>query len=124
MKQILTLITLAVVLLVSCKKSATNNTSFIGKWKLVKTLADPGDGSGQWQSVPAGDNKFIQFNNDESLESNVYTEFNKYRIIDSVRIDFLKADGHSYWFRYKINASSLEINPPCIEACGARFIKE
>jgi hypothetical protein len=121
-KQILTLITLVVALLVSCQKSAVYNNSFIGKWKLIETLADPGDGSGKWQ--PAASNQFIQFNTDGSLQSNIYPDFKKYRIIDSARIDFLKTDGHSFWFRYKFNSSFLEINPPCIESCGARFIKE
>jgi len=45
----------------------------VGKWILVETLSDPGDGSGQWRPINKPDYYFLQFNTDNSIESNTYT---------------------------------------------------
>ncbi|MEO6454292.1 MAG: hypothetical protein ABIN97_09480 [Ginsengibacter sp.] len=124
MKPIILLTFCLIIFVIACKKSTTYNNTFIGKWKLVETLSDPGDGSGQWQPVATGTYEFIQFNTDSTIQSNKYTDFKKYRVPDSVRIEFIRSDGTVFGYRYKFNQASLEINPPCIEPCGARFIKQ
>lgn len=114
---------LCISFVVACKKNSLTAGSFTGKWKLIATLADPGDGSGQWQPV-TGTDKFIRFNADSSLESNIYTDYKRYRVSDSVRIEFIQSNGTSILLRYKFYPSMLQINSPCIEPCGARFTKE
>lgn len=118
--------TILAVLLIACSKSETDKieNTLLGKWKLTSTLADPGDGSGQWRPVSEqSDYLYIKFNADSSIESNGYSDFKKYSVTDSVHLEFTRTDKTKIRYWYKVNNSNLELNAPCIEACGERFIR-
>ena len=69
MKRKTILIFIAVVL-ASCeyKDLRTSVSVLIGKWKLIETLVDPGDGSGTFTNVSS--NKMISFYSDSIFYSN------------------------------------------------------
>lgn len=111
----------------SCKKDKATSEAveIYGKWKLTETMNDPGDGSGKYIKE-TGEPKYLSFNKDGKLEGDaLYMDVFRYRILDSTRIEILYQNYVSpqvYW--YKLTSKTLEINPPCIEGCGLRFIKQ
>lgn len=117
MYRFFTLIILA-IFFISCEKT-DENTTLVGKWALVATLNDPGDGSGQWQTV--SEDSDIELFADGSVKTHNFSDFQTYRVIDSVRIEFTSADNARFNYRYRLQGRLLELNPPCIEPCGLRF---
>jgi hypothetical protein len=121
-------ISFASALFICCNKSSSvTNATLIGKWGLIETLADPGDGSGKWKPVDHPNNDFVVFNRDETMLSNTIgrmMEVKRYQIIDSVTIKFLFDDGNGYNMFYAIKGDTLTIMGGCIEACGSKFIKK
>ncbi|HUH34063.1 MAG TPA: hypothetical protein VLZ28_08915 [Daejeonella sp.] len=100
----------------------------MGKWKLSETLADPGDGSGQWRKVSRGTDDYIVFGIDGKLSGNAFKEYSTYAVQDSVTLQFKKADGVTYQnYRFQLQGGALSMSPAgpimCIEACGIRFKK-
>jgi len=105
-----------------------NPAVLTGKWKLSETLADPGDGSGQWQKVPKESKDYIVFGEDGKLSGNAFEEYSTYAVQDSTTLKFTKPDGVTYQdYRYKLQGGALSMSPAgpimCIEACGIRFKK-
>jgi hypothetical protein len=130
MKQIL-LILAVVTIIVSCKKSDNNNDSpgeVYGKWKLTETLFDIGNGQGKYTKV-SGEAKYLKVeksgNQAGKFKGDAMPNLLSFKILDSVRMEVY---GKTYQmpivFRYQVSANSLELNPPCIEGCGYRFIRE
>jgi len=111
-----------IILSVSACEKFGSETSLTGKWKLTETLADPGDGSGQWVSVKKSD-KYLQLNSDGTLSGNSFSNYKQYRIIDDQKIEFINQNGTATIHNYKLSGNSLEISGACIEACGSRFKK-
>lgn len=69
MKKIILLIT-SIGILISCSKDENENsvtTELVGQWKLIEQLADPGDGSGTFQSIDS--EKTIEFSENEIVTS-------------------------------------------------------
>lgn len=109
--------------LVSCDKNDQSPENLYGKWKLTEQLADPGNGSGTWQKV-TGKAKYVNFDKEGALTGEALPEFIKFKIIDTVRIQFAqKGTADSIIYYYKIKGDDLILNPPCIEACGIKFVK-
>lgn len=107
-----------------CKKSATSETEIYGKWKLIETLADPGDGSGKYMPVE-GAAKYVLLEESGKISGEAFPEAISFRIVDSIRLEITFKDRKepiSYW--YKHSGDILNINPPCIEACGNRFRRD
>lgn len=128
MKKYILLGVIIVGLLASCDKNLITspyNTSITGRWKLLETLSDPGDGSGEWVKAKSN-NSFIQINGDGTFRS-FDTEFNgvrSYKIIDSSVVELTFDNNTSKInYRYKLDGSKLELNPPCIEACGFKYLR-
>jgi hypothetical protein len=106
----------------ACTKSADNNSSIIGRWKLTETLADPGDGSGKW--MPATTNYIIQFNEDSTAYENPvnpYRNVNRYSVTNDSTLTLFYSNGTSFSFYFKIESNTLTITGGCIEACGAKY---
>lgn len=131
MKKGLSITTLILpILLICCSKSSEtanpNNSALIGKWILVGALADPGDGSGKW--IPVNNsNSYLQFNADNSIKSNTYSEFGgliKYETKNDSLVSFIYANGNIVSLFYEINKDSLTLSGGCIEACGSKFIRQ
>ena len=99
-----------------------------GKWKLSETLADPGDGSGEWKKVSRETNSYIVFKEDGSLSGDAFADYTTYAVQDSIILKFTKADGVTFQnYGYKLQNRALSLSPAgpirCIEACGIRFKK-
>ena len=106
----------------ACTKSADNNSSIIGRWKLTETLADPGDGSGIW--MPATTNYIIQFNEDSTAYENPvnpYRNVNRYSVINDSTLTLFYSTGTSFSYHFKIESNTLTIMGGCIEACGTKY---
>lgn len=103
----------------ACQKSDQEN-SLIGKWKLTETLADPGDGSGKWQSVK-NSSSYLFLNADGTVSGNGFTHYKLFNVIDNQTIEFIYQDNSKIILFYKLQGSSLEITGGCFEACGSRF---
>ncbi|WP_147203520.1 hypothetical protein [Segetibacter aerophilus] len=102
------------------------NSAIVGKWFLVETLADPGDGSGRWTPVSDPNRYYMKFNSDGSLENNtpgILANLRRYKTPNDSSINFVYPDGASFSLRYKIEGNSLTLSGGCIEACGSKFIR-
>ena len=116
-------------LLYSCnqvKTKSDGSNAIIGKWKLTETLADIGDGKGQWAAVPQNDSTSIQFNENGTIESmeSGFKAVKAHQIVDSANLEITFQNNQpKINYRYKVQNEILELNPPCIEACGFRYVR-
>ncbi|WP_316734602.1 hypothetical protein [Pedobacter aquatilis] len=108
----------------SCKKLASDGPGEIyGKWKLTETLMDPGDGSGKYKKVK--ENLFLTFDKSGNVNGDAAPELQKFKILDSVSIEFTSKNySIPLTYRYKVTERTLTLNPPCIEGCGLKFIRQ
>jgi hypothetical protein len=102
------------------------NSTLTGKWKLVESLADPGDGSGTWMAVSNSTQLLLNVNG--TMSGNTFTEYIGFILKDSVTLTFSQADNTIQNYRYYIHQDTLSMSPDgpiwCIEGCGIRFKKE
>lgn len=129
------LIFLSLGVLFSCEKEENPvnepENTLIGNWKLIETLADPGDGSGTFNTVQS--NKIITFENDGIITSNGNlcdmsidsdnATSGTYSITD---MTFSSSDcsNPDYHFTFEENGNILIIDYPCIEPCRAKYEKQ
>ena len=119
--------------IIACDKNSDDEKSgnnIIGKWRLIEVLADPGDGSGTYQPVIS--DKYIEFHSDKTITSNGAlcdmtigsnnSSSGTYSLADST-ITPLGCGIPSLEYGFTIKNSILFINYPCIEPCGAKYIK-
>jgi len=118
----------AILLIVACGKESvkSGNASLTGKWKLVQTLMDPGDGSGVWTVAFASTE--LQLNADGTTSGTAFPTYVSYVVKDSVTLTFTLNDKSLQNYRYKISHDTLSMSPDgparCSEACGIRFKKQ
>ncbi len=126
-----TLFLMCVVVFFSCNKDDDNKQKeIVSKWKLIEVLADPGDGSGNYQPVESG--VTIEFYEDGTVSSNsslcyMGTEANEpstgtYSLTELI-ITPNNCD-YSLNISFEQNDSLLLISYPCIEPCGVKYKKE
>ncbi len=128
MKNIILGLVLLMSALNSCSNSAAVENELTGSWKLVETLADPGDGSGTYQPVES--EKTITFNSDgtvrvlngsfcptggESNPSGVGT----YSIKDMM----INPKDCESRIQFEVKNANLILSFPCIEPCGEKSVK-
>lgn len=128
---ILLLITSFSLLSCSNEDAFNNTTGMIGTWKLVATLADPGDGSGTYQDVDYEET--ISFYPDHSFvylnDQRFCTEGNFFVSNDNSNRGELKFTNCPHMgmmdmsFSYTMDGNVLIVRAPCIEACGNKYIK-
>lgn len=130
MKKTTLLLLFSFLFLTSCggsKKDKTGKESITGKWKLVETLADPGDGSGTFQPVESektiefrDDGTFVVYNGylcppaEQSGPSTGTYSLSELTISPKncdTTITFERSDG------------MLILRFPCIEPCGEKYAK-
>jgi len=105
-----------------------NTKDVSGKWQLTESLADPGDGSGTWQTVENGRtleftaNGIVQsstsFCNDREVNETSYNSAEKLIITD--------CGENTFELKYELKEGNLFVtphNPRCVEACGSKFSK-
>ena len=122
MKKVALLI-LVVFAFSACKKDI-KNSELIGKWKLIESLADPGDGRGTWQPSDPSNPKYIEFLKDGTLMFTPSGQYDseRYEITSDSTMTFFRGSGNST-MRYHMSGNLLTLNSPCIEACGSKYIK-
>lgn len=121
-------ILLIILFFTACKKDGhTANTTLTGKWKLIESLADPGDGSGTWQPVSANPTIYVQFENNGKLSGTAFPGDVSYVVKDSVTLTFTSKDNVVQNYRYLIKIDTMFMSPDgpirCIEACGMKYVK-
>ncbi len=107
----------------ACKKNNAENSSLIGKWKLTEYLADPGNGSGTWQPADPLHPEYLEFKKDGILifsANNIYNP-DHYQITSDSTMIFIRSV-ENFPIRYHLYGNQLSLYPPCIEACGERYI--
>jgi len=130
MKKILLLSGLLFIL-ISCSKDNTDSeTDLIGEWKLIEVNADPGDGSGTFQSVES--DKVVVFLKNGTVTSNgtichISTDSNNptsgtYSLTDST-ISSPDCVQTEFEISFELINSKLILRYPCIEGCQEKFIK-
>lgn len=94
----------------------------IGKWLLIETLMDPGDGSGVYQSVQS--NETITFNNNGTFTSSegMCNGEEKTGTFDLDNL-IITPSNCTFTYTFKLEGSNLILHPPCIEACGLKYKK-
>ncbi len=112
-----------------CKKggaSAENpDPSIYGKWFLIASLSDPGDGSGQWQAVQTPHDNYITFKTDSTIETNYSTGLaQRFTLTGNSIIHFVVAPGDTVNNSYHIDHNILTLMGGCIEACGQKFVRD
>ena len=129
MKHYACLLLIAATLLVAaCGKESVKggNATLAGKWKLVESLNDPGDGSGKW--LPVTTSTQLQLNTNGTMGGTIFPNYVSYTIKDSVTLTFSQADKTIQNYRYKISHDTLSMSPDgpirCYEPCGIRFKKQ
>jgi hypothetical protein len=118
------------ILIFSCGKASNqateNNSSLLGRWILVETLADPGDGSGKWTAVDKPNYYYLQLNADSTVETNYLTGLGgarSFTLVNDSAISFTYGNGQTIKNGYRNDNSSLTLTGGCIEACGAKFAR-
>ncbi|SDF97620.1 hypothetical protein SAMN05421827_102293 [Pedobacter terrae] len=128
MRKILLLLALVGIINGSCKKSDDRPGEVYGEWKLTETLADIGNGQGKYKKV-TGEAKYLKVERSGDqvgrFTGNAMPNLLSFKILDSVRMEVYSSNYQMpAIFRYQVSAKSLELNPPCIEGCGYRFVRK
>lgn len=119
----LTLFIGLVLSIASCKKENNGSKEIYGSWKLTATRNDPGGGNSVY--IKVSENKYATFDTDGNIKGDAMPELISYKILDSVRMEVKsKIYADPLIYRYKITSNALELNPPCIEFCGLRFVRK
>jgi hypothetical protein len=122
------LLTAAILFTAACGKEGvkSGNATLAGKWKLVESLADPGDGSGKW--LPVTTSTQLLLNANGTTGGTAFPNYVSYAIKDSVTLTFSQSDKTIQNYRYKISHDTLSMSPDgpirCFEPCGIRFKKQ
>jgi len=130
-KILLLLLAFASVIHVSCKKSDNNNdgsSEVYGKWKLTETMFDIGNGKGKYTKVN-GKIKYLTLEKSADkagkFKGDAFPDLFSFRILDSVKMEvYSNTYKMPIVYQYKVSAKSLQLNPPCFEGCGYRFVRE
>jgi hypothetical protein len=115
---------------ISCSKTEdiTSSNLLKGTWKLTEVLADPGDGSGAFNSVNS--NKKLIFSNGENLNSNgvicdmsIETNLSSTGTYSEVNSTINSTNCPNNTIKYELNGNTLILIYPCIEACKAKYTR-
>jgi len=125
----LTILLAFTLTLVSCSNNNNSEKEIVGEWKLIETLADPGDGSGVFQQIDS--NKTIEFFNDNTFTSNGVLCFMSNETTSSTGT-YLETESQIFpsdcnnselSLTYEITSSDLIISYFCIEPCKEKYEK-
>ncbi|TDQ33009.1 lipocalin-like domain-containing protein [Zeaxanthinibacter enoshimensis] len=122
-----------ICILVSCNAAdddIQNTTDIIGTWQLRAVLADPGDGSGEYE--PVRSDKTIEFFADGTFITNVsFCDGSRdaeegFSGTYNPETGVLSPEGcvyAGYMPSYSFEGKNLIIQLPCIEPCGEKYEK-
>ena len=99
-----------------------------GKWQLTESLADPGDGSGTWQTVENG--RTLEFDEDGMVYSSTSfcygEEIHEATYDASEKMISSNCADRNVELSYELKEGKLFVtphNPRCAEACGTKYSK-
>ena len=124
------LLILIIGFVTSCNKNdeISNLSDLEGRWKLSEVLADPGNGSGAFQSVTS--NKTLEFDNNGNVTSNGFicdmstgTNLNSSGTYSLTNRTINSNSCPNNTIQFELNNGSLILTYPCIEPCKAKFIR-
>jgi len=124
------LLILIIGFVTSCNKNdeISNLSDLEGRWKLSEVLADPGNGSGTFQSVTS--NKTLEFDNNGNVTSNgsicdmsTGTNLNSSGTYSLTNRTINSNSCPNNTIQFELNNGSLILTYPCIEPCKAKFIR-
>jgi len=124
MKKLLLLLSIVIgITYSSCKKNTDGPGEVYGKWKLVETLADPGDGSGKY--IKTKEDLSLVLTKSGKVEGDAMLNTESFKVLDSVSIEFKNSNpAQTITYRYKVTNNSLWLYPPCIEGCGFHYTRK
>ncbi len=122
---------MVIPLLLSCEGDDTVSPELIGTWQLSEVLADPGDGSGTFNSIDS--DKTITFFADGSVQSNatlcnLSTQPDEpsagvYSLQDSTITPDCPGQDFFFNIKFVIEGSNLILTYLCIESCAEKYVK-
>jgi hypothetical protein len=113
---------------ISCDNDKNADPELVSSWKLIENLADPGGGSGTFQTVES--EKVINFYNDGTVSSNgslcdmsINSDNPTSGTYSSSELTFSSSDCNNteHEYSYEINGSFLIVNYPCFEPCRSKY---
>ena len=113
---------------ISCDNDENSNPELVSSWKLIENLADPGGGSGTFQTVES--EKVINFYNDGTVSSNgslcdmsINSDNPTSGTYSSSELTFSSSDctNTELEYSYEINGSFLIVDYPCFEPCRSKY---
>lgn len=116
----------ALLLMVACQNDEiqttnTNRPELIKKWQQTAYLADPGDGSGTWQSTPESSPVTLEFTADGRVLRN-QTQTDTYKVSGDTILLGQRQNGYqNRWLIRELTDDGLELALACIEPCGERY---
>ena len=119
----LTLTSLLLILVTSCEEDL-DTTTVIGKWKLIETLSDPGDGSGEYEKYEG--NQIATIYSDSSvvfIEGFCFSQGGVDGKEAIVKVNTIYWPDCNLTYVYELKEEYLFFYPPCIEPCGLKFEK-
>jgi hypothetical protein len=114
----------------SCNKNdeISSSSDLEGRWKLSEIFADPGNGSGTFQSVTS--NKTLVFDNNGNVTSNGIicdmssgtnlSSSGSYSLINGTINSSLCPNIN---IQFELNNNTLLLIYPCIETCKSKYIR-
>lgn len=125
MKNVIT-VCLLLAALSACKEGDKNNFEIVSHWKLVEVLADPGDGSGEFEPVES--EKIVVFYEDGRIVSNGNLCNLSTESEESTEGEYSEATGiisisDCREIIYEIDGSVMTLTYQCIEGCQARYVR-
>lgn len=130
MKAKIVALAVLVLLVISCSniEEVTSNNLLIGTWKLTEILADPGDGSGTFNSVTS--NKNLIFSSGGNLSSNgaicdmsIGTNISSTGTYSEANATINSTNCPNNTITYELNGNTLILIYPYIELCKAKYTR-
>lgn len=128
------ILSLAIIMsMISCSKSdkeevtaEPDSTNIVGKWSLVETYFDPGDGSGSFS--PVNSSKTFEFFSAGNVVSNGEICSLSTDSQNATTTTFSPSNGtiycpNNFTMSYELSNGKLLVYFPCIEACTFKFEK-
>jgi hypothetical protein len=92
-----------------------------GRWRLTERFIDIGDGNGSWRKSDPANTEQLEFSKTEIIRDKS-ARF-KYFMIRKGQYYQVLPNGDSILVGYGFRGDTLELQPPCIESCGDRYVR-
>jgi hypothetical protein len=110
--------------------SQTIEKEFVGEWKLIETMSDPGDGSGKFHKIDSEKtlkiepNGKIKSNGELCYLSTTTENRTNGQLIKDSNETILKSCDKKYKPIYKLTENFIIVYYPCKEGCAEKYEKK